>query len=213
MLPTFEPYLLIPAAVLLSVLLFLAIPVTISFSVVRREALSGRITIGWLFGLLQFTPSKSRGTGRTPKKRRPAADGAQPDDDSPGKTPSAAPRTAAKRFKALLKSKGFMRGVLKCTHGMATRVRFVSLRIAGRFGLGNPYDTGRLWGYICAFTGFLHGADRVRLLVEPEFDEAILEFDGEGELRVVPVTLFWPAARFVLSPATLRAAWTAATRR
>ena len=212
MLPTFEPYLLIPVAVLLSVLLLLAIPVTISFSVVRREAFSGRITIGWLFGLLQFTPSKPSGTGRTEKKRRPAADRAQP-DDSPGKTPSAAPRTATKRFMALLKSKGFMRGVLKCTRGMATRVRFVSLRIAGRFGLGNPYDTGRLWGYICAFTGFLHGADRVRLLVEPEFDETILEFDGEGELRVVPVTLFWPAARFVLSPATLRAAWTAARRR
>ena len=212
MFPTFEPYLLIPAAVLLVVLLLFAIPVTVSFSVVRREAFSGRITIGWLFGLLQFTPSKPRSTGRTKKKRRPAADRAQP-DDSPGKTPSVAPRSAAKRFTALLKSKGFMRTVLKCTHGMATRVRFVSLRIAGRFGLENPYDTGRLWGYICAFTGFLHGADRVRFLVEPEFDEAILEFDGEGELRVVPVTLFWPAARFVLSPATLRAAWTVARRR
>ncbi len=212
MTPMLEPVLLIPAAVLLAVLLLFAIPVTISFSVVRREAFSARITIGWLFGLLRFTPSKPGRTGRTKKKPRPAADRTRP-DDAPGKTPSAAPRAAAKRLTALLKSRGFMRGVLKCTHGMATRVRFVSLRIASRFGLGDPYYTGRIWGYFCAFTGFLHGSERVRLLVEPEFDEAIFEFDGEGELRVVPVTLFWPAARFVLSPATLRAAWTAARRR
>lgn len=212
MTPTLEPVLIIPGAVLLAVLLLFAIPVTISFSVVRRGTCTGRITIGWLFGLLQFTPSRPRSTGRRKKKRRPATERAEP-DDLRGKTPSAAPRAGAKRFTALLKSKGFVRGVLRFTHGMAMRVRFVSLRIAGRFGLENPYDTGRLWGYICAFTGFLHGADRVTLLVEPEFDEVILEFDGEGELRVVPVTLFWPAARFVLSPATLRAAWTAARRR
>ena len=212
MTPPLEPVLLIPAVVLLAVLLLLAIPVTISFSVVRREAFSGRITIGWLFGLLQFTPSKPGRAGRSKKKRRPSADRTEP-DDAPGETPSAAPRASGKRFTALLKSKRFVRGVLKFTHGMAMRVRFVSLRVAGRFGLENPYDTGRLWGYICAFTGFLHGSKRVRLLVEPEFEEAIFEFDGEGELRVVPVTLFWPAARFVLSPATLRAAWTATRRR
>ncbi len=212
MTPTPEPVLLIPAVVLLAVLLLFAIPVTISFSIVRRETCTGSITFGWLFGLLRFTPSKPGRTVRTKKKRRPSADRTEP-DDSPGETPSAAPRAAGKRLTAMLKSRGFMRGVLKCTHGMATRVRFVSLRIAGRFGFENPYDTGRLWGYICAFTGFLHGSERVRLLVEPEFDEAIFEFDGEGEFRVVPVALLLPAARFVLSPATLRAAWTAARRR
>lgn len=95
---------------------------------------------------------------------------------------------------------------------MARCVRFVSLHVAGRFGLDNPCDTGRLWGTFCAFTGFLHGTERVRLRVEPDFEEAVFELDSRGEIRIVPVTLFFPFIRFVLAPATLRAAWSAARR-
>ncbi len=105
-----------------------------------------------------------------------------------------------------------MRGVLRLLRNVAGCARLVSLHVAGRFGLDNPYDTGRLWGNICAFTGFLHGAERVRILVEPEFNEAVFELDSRGVIRIVPVTLLLPAARFVLSPSTLRAAWAASRR-
>lgn len=219
MLPTFEPYLLIPAAVLLAALVLLAVPVTISFSVVRREAFSGRITFGWLFGLLRVTPSISAGGKRKRRRRRPAVTPPGPDDspgdtpdESPGDAPRKATRVAAKRFLRLLKSRGFLRGVLRLLRGLAGRVRFVSLHLAGRVGLDDPCDTGRLWGSICAATGFLHGSKRVRIQVEPDFNEAVLELDGRGEIRFIPVTLFLPAARFVLSPATLRAAWAASRR-
>lgn len=211
MLPTFEPYLLIPAAVLLAALVLLAVPVTISFSIVRRGAFSGRITFGWLFGLLRVTPSISAGGKRKRRRRRPAETPPGP-DESPGETPREASRTPAKRFLRLLKSRGFLRGVLRLLRGLARRVRFVSLHVAGRFGLDDPCDTGRLWGSICAATGFLHGSKRVRFQVEPDFNEAVLELDGRGEIRFIPVTLFLPAARFVLSPATLRAAWAASRR-
>lgn len=211
MLPAFEPYLLVPAAVLLAVLILLAVPVTISFSVVRREAFSGRITFGWLFGLLRVTPSISTGGERKRKRRRPAATPSEP-DDSPGEAPREASRVPAKRFLRLLKSRGFVRGVLRLLRDLAGRVRFVSLHVAGRIGLDDPCATGRLWGSICAALGFLHGSKRVRFQVEPDFNEAVLELDGRGEIRIIPVTLFLPAARFVLSPATLRAAWAASRR-
>lgn len=215
MLPTFEPYLLIPAAVLLAALVLLAVPVTISFSIVRREAFSGRITFGWLFGLLRVTPSISAGGKRKRRRRRPAETPPEP-DESPGEAPSKSAREAtrgpSKRFLRLLKSRGFLRGVLRLLRDLARRVRFVSLHVAGRFGLDDPCDTGRLWGSICAATGFLHGSKRVRFQVEPDFNEAVLELDGRGEIRFIPVTLFLPAARFVLSPATLRAAWAASRR-
>lgn len=211
MLPTFEPYLLIPAAVLLAALVLLAVPVTISFSIVRRGAFSGRITFGWLFGLLRVTPSISAGGKRKRRRRKPAETPPGP-DEPPGEAPREATRGPAKRFLRLLKSRGFLRGVLRLLRGLARRVRFVSLHVAGRFGLDDPCDTGRLWGSICAATGFLHGSKRVRFQVEPDFNEAVLELDGRGEIRFIPVTLFLPAARFVLSPATLRAAWAAARR-
>lgn len=217
MFPVIEPYLLIAVAVPLSVLLLLAIPVTVSFSIVRREAFSGRITIGWFFGLLRITPSISKSGDRTRKRRRPPRAPAEPGEPGEPEEPSAkrpaeAPRDSAKRFLKVLRSKGFARGVLRFLRDVARGVRFVSLHVAGRFGLDDPCDTGRLWGAICAFTGFLHGAERVRFLVEPEFNEAVLELDGRGEVRIVPVTLLLPAARFVLSPSTLRAAWTASRR-
>ena len=203
---TLEPVLLIFAAILLVVLLLLVIPVTISFSIVRRGAFTGGITIGWLFGLLQYTPSLavSSDSSRRRRTRKAPAD--------PGETPSEASGVSAKRFMKLLKSKGFIRGALRFLRNVAGCVRFVSLHVAGRFGLDNPYDTGRLWGNLCAFTGFLHGAERVRILVEPEFNEAVFELDSRGVIRIVPVTLLLPAARFVLSPSTLRAAWTASRR-
>lgn len=222
--PIFEPYLLIPVAALLSMLMLLAIPVTISFSVVRRDGFSGRITFGWLFGLLRISPSIPTGAGR--KRRRPArapaesAESAGPDvtGESGGpKAPSArtsadGKRASAERLRRVLKTRGFVRGVLRFLRDMARRVRFVSLHVAGRFGLDNPCDTGRLWGTFCALTGFFHGAERVRLRVEPDFDEAVFELDGRGEVRIIPVTLFLPFIRFVLAPATLRAAWSASRR-
>lgn len=226
MIPDIEPYLLIPAAVLLSVLMLLAIPVTISFSVVRREELSGSITFGWLFGLLRVTPSIPAGTGRKRKRRRPDRAAAESDGpggpDEPGgpdgpEAPSTRPaaegkRAPAERLVRVLRTRGFVRTVLRFMRDMARCVRFVSLHVAGRFGLDNPFDTGRLWGTFCAFTGFLHGVERVRLRIEPDFDEAVFELDGRGEIRIIPATLFLPFIRFVLAPATLRAAWSASRR-
>lgn len=223
MIPNYDPYLLISVAVLLSVLTLLAIPVTITFSVVRREDFSGRITFGWLFGLLRVSPSIPTGAGRRRKRRRreraPAESGGQggPDVTGEPKAPSARTsaddkRAPAERLRRVLKTKGFIRGVLRFLRDMARCVRFVSLHVAGRFGLDNPFDTGRLWGTFCAFTGFLHGTERVRLQVEPDFDEAVFELDSRGEIRIIPVTLFLPFIRFVLAPATLRAAWSASRR-
>ncbi len=223
MIPNFEPYLLIPVTVLLSVLMLLAIPVTITFSVVRREEVSGRITFGWLFGLLRISPSLSSGAHRKRKRRRPVRTAAEsressgPDGPAGQEAPSArtsadGKRALAERLRRVLKTRGFVRGVLRFLRDMARCVRFMSLHVAGRFGLDNPCDTGRLWGMFCALTGFLHGADRVRLRVEPDFDEAVFELDSRGEIRIIPVTLFFPFIRFVLAPATLRAAWSAARR-
>ncbi len=223
MIPIFEPFLLIPVAVLLSVLMLLAIPVTITFSVVRREDFSGRITFGWLFGLLRISPSIPTGAGRKRKRRRKARAAAESAEaggpDGPGgpeapstRTPADGKRALAERLRRVLKTRGFVRGVLRFLHDMARCVRFVSLHVAGRFGLDNPCETGRLWGTFCAFTGFLHGTERVQLRVEPDFDEAVLELDGRGEIRIIPVILFLPFIRFVLAPATLRAAWSASRR-
>ena len=223
MIPNYDPYLFIPVAVLLSALMLLAIPVTITFSVVRREDFSGKITFGWLFGLLRVSPSIPTGTGRKRKRRRsaraPAESAESAESGGPGgpeatsaRTSDDGKRTAAERLRRVLKTRGFVRGVLRLLRDMARCVRFVSLHVAGRFGLDNPSDTGRLWGTFCALTGFLHGAERVRLQVEPDFDEAVFELDGRGEVRIIPFTLFLPFIRFILAPATLRAAWSASRR-
>lgn len=225
MIPYFEPYLLIPVVVLLSMLMLLAIPVTISFSVVRRDGFSGKITFGWLFGLLRISPSIPTGAGRKRKRadRAPAESaesGGLAGPDGPKATSARTSaggkadgkRAPAERLRRVLKTKGFVRSVLRFLRDTARCVRFVSLHVAGRIGLDNPFDTGRLWGTFCALTGFLHGTERVRLRVEPDFDEAVFELDGRGEIRIIPVTLFLPFIRFVLAPATLRAAWSASRR-
>ena len=105
-----------------------------------------------------------------------------------------------------------MRNALKFVRNLFSCVRLVLLEISGRFGLENPYETGRLWGNICILTGFFHSTRSVRILLEPEFNEVMFELDSRGVIRIIPITLLLLTTKFVLSPSTLRAAWSASRR-
>tara|TARA_B100000029_G_scaffold58977_1_gene53185 strand:+ start:82624 stop:83235 length:612 start_codon:yes stop_codon:yes gene_type:complete len=186
--------------ILVVIIFLLAIPITISFSIIRKDTCTGRVSIAWLFGLLRFTRSILTSDFEKAYKRDETIITVK-------ETSSKNEGVSLDHFIKMLKNKKVLKDVLKLLSNILRIVRFVSLRVVGRFGLENPYDTGRLWGNICLFTPFLYSMKRFQFCVEPVFNEVIFEIDSRGIVRIIPITLLLPTAKFVFSSSILRAAW------
>ncbi|MEW5942782.1 MAG: DUF2953 domain-containing protein [Pseudomonadota bacterium] len=182
------------AVALTCLLAILAIPFDASFSVNSRERYRGRVAVTWLFGLVRL-PLQPR---RSP--RQTAIEIRKPLDKS---------RTGrARHFIQALKSKGFLRRLLKLAIDLIKRIHVRRIVLHARIGLDDPADTGRLWAVVGPVAGVLairRGAD---IAIEPDFAAAVFEVNAEGEVRVVPIALIFVTLAFLLSPATLRAART-----
>lgn len=76
------------------------------------------------------------------------------------------------------------------------RFRIVELRAEGTFGLGDPADTGMVYG---ALVPFLYGGpavSRLSLDVAPDFDRVCLEGRADATIRFRPAALLPPFVRF-----------------
>lgn len=175
------------AAVILALALLLAVPVAVAFRLQRVEALGGRITVRWLFGLVRFE-------FRVPGAGKPA-----PARARPGK------RGHRGSFPALLRQAAFRRRVYRLVKDLAAAAhpREVSLRI--RLGLGDPADTGRLWAFVGPLNAATGNFRNVQMQIEPEFMDPTFEFHFAGRLLVIPLQLVALVLAFALSPASLRA--------
>lgn len=69
-----------------------------------------------------------------------------------------------------------------------------------RLGLGDPADTGQLWGLLGPVAALLSNLQGARLELEPEFMDAVFELEGSGTIRFVPLQLLVLVAALMLSP-------------
>ena len=79
------------------------------------------------------------------------------------------------------------------------RKRNLILRL--RIGLGDPADTGRLWGFAGPVAGVLAGTGGASIEIVPEFFDETFELDSSGDIRLVPLQMVYLAAGLLLSPA------------
>ena len=182
-----------------SLLILLAIPIDLAFSLQRRDGRqTGGIAIGWLFGAV-----------RVPLARR-----ARAKPNPPRLVERADKRGRALRAVSMVRTGGFFVHLLKLAQALLRRVRVRTLSLDIRLGLDDPADTGRLWAVVGPLAAMLPLPPAARLSIEPDFAEAVFEVDGRGNVRIMPI--LWVAAIlvFLLSPATLRAlsAWRSTSR-
>lgn len=176
-------------ALVVVLVVLLAIPVDLAFSWRRGEGGSaGDLTVGWLFGVV-----------RVPLRRVAGAESRAPAGAVGGRT-GGRPRRAL----AMLQTEGFCTCLLKLVRGLVRHVRIHRLQLDVRLGLEDPADTGRLWGVVGALAVQLPRSDRIRIAVVPDFADAVLEIDGRGRIRLVPIRWVPVFLAFLLSPATLR---------
>lgn len=80
-------------------------------------------------------------------------------------------------------------GLLRCFHLKSARLR-------ARFGLGDPAETGQVYGLLCPAIANASALPRTELAIEPVFDALCLTGEAALELSVRPLALLGPAARF-----------------
>ena len=73
--------------------------------------------------------------------------------------------------------------------------RLVSLRIVGKVGLGDPADTGALFGLLMP-VNYAPLGPRIAVDLRPGFDGPVVEGSAELVMRVVPLRLLRAAAVF-----------------
>lgn len=82
--------------------------------------------------------------------------------------------------------------------GLLRVFRIERLRLEGTVGLGDPADTGTVWGMIapaiCAAENALGG--RVHLALRPDFERVRLHGSVDGEIRIMLARAIPPVARF-----------------
>lgn len=183
-------------AVLASLLLLLAVPVDLAFSVQCREGRrEGSGTLRWLFGLVRLDLG---GPGVQAGAR----------SESPKLARRRRKRAGARRVVAALRRKGFGRRVLKLARDLLRRVWIRYLDMDIRLGLDDPADTGRLWAVVGPLVAMLPLPPEASLAIEPEFAAEIFELDGEGRIRIIPLQVLLVLLVFFLSPGTLRVLYT-----
>ena len=98
--------------------------------------------------------------------------------------------------KRKLRAKGLARAVMRLIGDVLRRIRIDTARLKMRFGLGDPAETGQVFGYLAPLIYGTTPGQAIWLEVEPVFDQAVLEGEAELDLSVVPATLLGPLFRF-----------------
>ncbi len=217
-----HPAILGPAALILQLLLLLfvllalllLIPVDLEGRVARGgDRPETRLRIGWLFGRLQRDlfrggerePSKAWGKKAPPAEEEEGKEEEGEREDEGERRGRSSPRIALE----LLRTRGFLRSLGDLLRGLFGAVQVQSLRIDLSVGLSDPADTAEAFGLMMAVLMPLEAVTPLRSQVAPSFSEERLAGSAEGVLRIAPIKIVPPLARFVLSPPAWRAGWRA----
>lgn len=179
---------IISAVALLAALL--AIPVTLRFDVSTRPGTQNDVELLWAFGLLRTKLDATEFRQRTAEKKKPRAPTARASGDW-GSVTRLLQRAPRQRIVRILSR-------------VCRTMRSRKIRIVMVIGLGDPADTGRLWGYLGPLEPFLNRYNDLAITLRPDFANARVEASSSGTLSVMPLNLIAVIAASLLSPATWR---------
>ncbi len=166
------------AAMVALILLILVLPVHISLRLASGEAMSARAEIRLLAGLAppirlsrrRPDPHSASGSDRRRPKRRAKTRGKR--GAAAGRLLSAAPRALGR---------------------MIRKVHVERIEIDGDLGLGDPAETGALFGWLMPLIHALP-SPRFCLDLRPDFTAARISVRAEAAFRLIPAVLLPPLA-------------------
>lgn len=170
--------------------LLLCVPLGMSFRLNVYGRPEFRIRLTWLFGLVS----------KEVKSRKKKAE---------QKEETVERRGRGKRTRAIfkiLRTKGLLRQLKRLVKDVLNCLKVRELRVNFRVGLDDPADTALVFGPIGLAMLFLEAYSPYKIAVQPSFDgEAVFEGYSYGAVRLRPIQLVVPFARFAFSLAAIRA--------
>ena len=171
--------------------LVLAVPIDLSFSLEKDERFRSRVRIGWLFGLVGKEVG-GREKGKEPKQK-----------EKPGKQGQRR-KKSPRPFLAGIRTRGFPRHSLRFAKRMLRAIRVRELNLGLQVGLGDPAETGRLLGLMSPVAACIDAVPRFHMSVEPDFGEETFRAYCNGSVRIYPIRMVPPIVLFALSLTSFR---------
>lgn len=169
-------------------LLILAVPVELTFRVARGDDTRPDVSVRWLFGLVH------RDLGASEKD---APEKPDKKEDEPG-------RQSARAFIAMLQSGALFR-LIGFGWRLFRKIELKEFVLRGRFGTGDPGQTGILYGVSSAFTAPANRRRNIDIRLSPSYVEPVLEGEIHGTIRLVPIRLLPPLVGFFIRPSNISA--------
>ena len=176
------------------VVILLAMPVTLTYQLSWRQTLSADLRLNWAFGLVRTDLSSDLAKARTDKSeaaRKRAGGSRKPEGSKPN-------------VLAAIRQPAFRRRILRFVRDVWRAIHKKNVELLIRVGLGDPADTGQLWGVLGPLSGMFSRARDIRIAIEPDFLDATLDVDSSGTVRMIPLRLVIIALGLVISPPVWR---------
>ena len=176
------------------IVILLAMPVTLTFRFSWKETLSAKLRLNWAFGLVHADVS--------PDPEKPSADKKEAHRKKDVWRPGGFRKTT--NVVAAIQQPRFRRRMLRFMADLWHAVHKKNVWLRGRLGLGDPADTGQLWGMLGPLSGMLARLRDIRIQIEPDFLDPTLEVDSSGTIRVIPLQVVGIMLGLLFSPAVWR---------
>ncbi len=187
------------AVMMLVAIVLLAVPMTLIFRFqwlhtqeAARMVLEHEACLAWAFGLIKL---------RLDDERSPHRPGRLAEQTAAERPPRIGRVIgAAHRVFEVLHQRRFRRCLLRFAGRLWRAVDKHEVVVRFRLGLGDPADTGQLWGALGPVCALLSTRSDASIVIEPEFEQATLDLAGCGQLRIIPLQLISLAFLLLLSP-------------
>ncbi len=181
--------------------LALSVPVDLTFSLEKDKGFQSRARIGWLFGLV----GKNLGAKEKRQKREKLEEPEKSEEREKLEEPKKQGKKRGSRmFLAILRTRGFPGNSLKLARRLLRAVRVRELKLDLQIGLGDPAETGFLFGFVGPVLASVSSISSADINVEPVFHEQTMRGYCKGSIRVFPIRLVLAIVLFAFSLTTVR---------
>ena len=176
------------------IVVLLAVPVTLTYQLSFRQTISADLRLTWAFGLVRadISPNAEKSKSEKPEDAHPKSGRW---GGAPGKKTD---------FLVAIRQPSFRRRVLRFISDVWRAVHKKNVQLLVRIGLGDPADTGQLWGAFGPLSGMLARVRDIRITIVPDFLDSTFEVDSSGTIRVIPLQFAILALGLLFSPSIWR---------
>ncbi len=105
-------------------------------------------------------------------------------------------KASKRRRRSAGRATAFLQNIPSLISDLIRTIQIRHLSLNGAFGLGDPADTGQLFGMLAPFIFGVAALPRTEVSLRPDFDRVHLSGEMQACLRIIPIILIPPLCRF-----------------